>query len=71
MKVIYRMKAILVVCLLLFVLVLVFLCFMWLLYHGSGHNIPVKTDISFVLSTLVNIAIIVLLWVIVKKVSTP
>jgi len=65
------MKAVFVVCLLLFALVLVFLCFMWLLYHGSGHNIPVKTDISFAVSILVNIAIIVLLWVKVKKVSSP
>lgn len=65
------MKAILVFCLLLFTLVLAFLSFTWLLYHGSGHDIPVKTDIGFAVSVLINIAVIVLLWVRLKKRSSP
>jgi len=61
------MKAALYILLVLLSLSLLFLCFTWFLYHGTGHNIPVKTDLSFAVSILVNIGLIWFLWGKIKK----
>lgn len=63
------MKVALYVLLVLFSLSLLFLCFTWFLYHGSGHNIPVKTDLSIAVSILINIGVIWFLWGKLKQVK--
>ena len=49
------------VLLVLLCLSLLLLGFLWLLYHGSGHNIPVETDRFLAGAALINIGLIVLL----------
>ena len=47
--------------LVLLCLSLLLLGFLWLLYHGSGHNIPVETDQFLAGAALINIGFIGLL----------
>jgi cbb3-type cytochrome oxidase subunit 3 len=63
------MKAALYILLVLFSLSLLFLCFTMFLYHASGHNIPVKTDLGFAALILVNIGLIWFLWGRIKKIK--
>ncbi len=52
------MKMLLKIFNLLSVLALISICLFWFLYHGSGHTIPIKTDIYFLISILVIIIFI-------------
>ncbi len=63
------MKAVLVIVLALLALSLLFLCFIWLIAHGSGHNIPAKTNLGFAVSRMFNGLLIWLLWRMLKKVD--
>ncbi len=63
------MKVALYILLGLFALLLLFLCFTWFLYHGSGHNIPIKMDLGFAALVLVNIGLIWFLWSRIKKIK--
>ena len=47
--------------LVLLCLSLLLLGFLWLLYHGSGHNIPVETDLFLAGAALINSGLIGLL----------
>jgi len=46
---------------------LCFTIFVWLMYHGSGHKIPLKTDILFGVTCASLIAFYFLLFVLRKK----
>ena len=47
----------------------IFICFLWLIYHGSGHNIPIKTDKWLLTLTIVNIFVISVLIIVLKTMS--
>jgi hypothetical protein len=36
--------------------------FIWLIAHGSGHNIPLKTDLKFGIADLVLISLTILIF---------
>lgn len=63
------MKAVVYFLLVIFYIVLALLSFLWFMYHGSGHKIPVETDKSFIFLILINILIIIVLKIILKRIS--
>ena len=63
------MKTTIYILLVLFCISFLFDCFLWLIYHGSGHNIPAKTDKWLLLLTISNIAIIGVLIFALKRIS--
>jgi hypothetical protein len=46
-----------------------FICFLWFIYHGSGHNIPIETNRWLFGLTIVNIIIIGILIIALKRIS--
>lgn len=63
------MKTLIYIILILFSISLIFICFLWFIYHGSSHNIPVKTDWWLLSLTITNILIISILILVLKKIS--
>ena len=62
------MKTIIYIILGLFCISFLFICFLWLIYHGSGHNIPIETDRWLLSLTIANILIISILIIVLKKI---
>lgn len=63
------MKTITHILLILFVLTLLFICFMWFLSHASGHNIPDQTDLDTYSLMILNVLIISILLFALRKMS--
>lgn len=61
------MKIAIYVLLVILYIFLILFGFMWAVYHGSGHKIPIETDRYFGLSILVNVLLIFFLTIILKK----
>ena len=63
------MKTILYILLVLFSISFIFICFLWFIYHGSGHNIPIETDRWLLSLTIVNVFVIIALLITLNKIS--
>jgi hypothetical protein len=63
------MKTILYILLILFILSFVFICFLWFIYYGSGHTIPIETNRWLLSLTIVDVFIIIALFVTLNKIS--
>ena len=63
------MKTLLHMLLIVFGLTLVSFCFLWLLYLASSHKIPLKTNLSIVISIIINIGVLFFLMHELKKKS--
>lgn len=63
------MKTVIHFLLVVFYILLSLFSFLWFMYHGSGHKIPIETDRSFIFSILINILIIIILKIILKRIS--
>jgi hypothetical protein len=63
------MKTILYILLVLFSISFIFICFLWFIYHGSGHNIPIETDRWLLSLTIVNVFVIIALLITLYKIS--
>lgn len=48
-------------------LLLCFFAFTWLIYHGSGHKIPLNTDLSFGYSIGILIVLIIFITIVDRK----
>lgn len=44
------------------IILLGFCLFMWMVYHGSGHNIPLETDRDFEYTIGILISLLILLY---------
>lgn len=42
------------------IIVLILICILWIMYFATGHQIPLRTNIVFGLSILVNLIIILM-----------
>lgn len=63
------MKIMIYFLLVLFSITFVFICFMWFLSHASGHEIPDRIDREAYSFMILNILIIGILIIVLKRIS--
>ena len=63
------MKTILYILLISFILSFVFICFLWFIYYGSGHKIPIETNRWLLSLTIVDVFVIIALLITLNKIS--
>jgi hypothetical protein len=52
-----------------FVILLVLTLFIWLMARGSGHNIPLKTNVEFGIQSLILVILLILSIFIKRKIN--
>lgn len=51
----------------LLIIIVIIVLFIWLMYHGSGHNIPASTDLFFGILVSILVASVLILSYLRKK----